>query len=46
MDKNSKKMIKTQNLNENQLLNNEKRKTESISAMESVSRKIKRNLNE
>jgi hypothetical protein len=46
MDKNSKKMIKTQNQNESQLVNNEKRKSESISAMESVSRKIKRNLNE
>ena len=46
MDKNSKKMIKTQNQNESQLINNEKWKSESISAMESVSRKLKKNLND
>ena len=46
MDKNSKKLINIQNQNESQLINNEKRKSESISAMESVNRKIKRNLND
>jgi hypothetical protein len=46
MDKNSKKIIKTQNQNDSQLINNEKRKSESISAMESVNRKIKKNLND